>query len=333
MPSDRRVTRALDLLAPSIEQYRAAVAITLEQVRGRLAAGRSDVDAGSHGLKQQLGPFAAARVDTVRLAAALGNRDALDAQELNRLQDAVTALQSVIERGTDLFHVAVPPGENLGVCVSSQLAAIGRAFAAARIAAAANRGAAGEFDEAVALSGFPFAEWSTAERTLAPPLVVTLNGADVNAGALAPLLDGAQKLLLIVEGACAPAPLVRLVSPGVLVIQAHDLEELACAATWQGPAVCALVPRSAACFVHDPATATLSVQSTGDEPVKRVGGLTAAQQADELRQLELLAVRSVSDTPNPESRIPSPHSGDAVDRLAAWLLREANLVAGAPGIR
>jgi hypothetical protein len=181
---------------------------------------------------------------------------------------------------------------------------------------------------------------------------VTVHGTDLVAGALAPFLDGLQKLLLIVEGGCSPAPLVRLISPGVLVIQAHELEELSALAERRFPAVGALLPVSAVRFVHDPDAGAepwrrLSVRPGLPSRIARLGPLSGAQQTEELRQLEVLAAMPVlpglesrapafakasAGKPTPGPRAPNPQPGDSADRLAAWLLQQANLAAAAaPG--
>ena len=210
-------------------------------------------------------------------------------------------------------------------------------------------------DERRALDAFPFAEWTSAERALAPPLVVRVNGVDLVAGALAPLLDGAVTLLLIVEGFCPPAPLVRLVTPGVLVLQAHDLSELQRLAGASCPAVGALVPLWAVRFVHDPAAGPecwqrMSVHHARDWRIKRVGPFGPEQQQEELAQLEALArvprivppalagaafpggdATGASATPDEPGGRTGASSTDSrapdIERLAAWLLQQANLSA------
>lgn len=334
MPSDPRVTRAFELLAKPIEQYRTAVATTLEEVRGHLAAGRSDRQAHAARLQSQLGAFGAGRIDTTRLSTLLGNREALDVPSLQRLERASDTLRNIVSRGSDLLHLTILRGDDMGLCVSARLALIGRAFAAARIAAAAHNRAASGLDEAVALSTFPFAEWSASERKLAPPLVISVEGADLVAGGLAPFLDGMQKFLLIVDGPSAPAPLVRLITPGVLVIQGHDFPDFEVMTAWTASAVAALVPETAVRFTHDPAAGSrpwqrLSVHMPPDGRIARIGGLTAPQQSEELRQLEGLAA------PPPAPVVAAPEAGastaDPVDRLAAWLLQQAQVPAPPPG--
>lgn len=330
MPSDPRVTRLLELVAEPIEQYRSSVAATLEEVRGYLAAGRSDAQARAERLQEQLGVFGGSRIDVSRMSALLGNDAALDASALRRLEQASAALRSVMDRGGSLFHVDVPPGADAAACVKRQLAAIGRGFAAARIAGAARNNAASGLDEASALEAFPYGDWNAAERRLAPPLVVSVNGTDLVAGALAPFIDGTQKILIVVDGPCAPAPLARLITPGVLVLQAHDVKDLEVVANWPAAAVGALVPIWAARFTHDPAAGPeswqrMTVHLSRDWRIKRIGGLTSAQQHEELAQLQALASQPA---PPVAATTPVPATSadvDPADRLAAWLLQQANL--------
>jgi hypothetical protein len=201
MPSDPRLARALDALAPSVERYREAVASTLEDVRGHLARGRSDAFERARRLGEQLGPFAGGRIDATRLAAVLTDPHAPDASAFERLERVSAVLADLVARGAGLVTVVVEPGEDLVTCVSARLANIGRAFAAARIAAAAcNGGRSSGLDEGRSLDAFAFGAWTAVERRLAPPLVVTVQGADFMPAGLAAFLDGGQKFVLVVEG-------------------------------------------------------------------------------------------------------------------------------------
>lgn len=329
MPSDPRVLQALDILRGSIDRFRSSVGATLEEVRGELATSRSGSEGRVEQLRRQFGPFAESRVDLTRLATVLEVGRGLDLHSQQRLEAAYDTLQDVAARGPELFCVEVPSGTGVGMAVSAQLAAIGRVFAAARIAAA-TRGMAtvlGRSDEH-ALARFPFSEWNAAERRLAPPLVVMAVGRDLNVGTLSRFLDGSMKIVLVVDGPCAPVPLVRLISPNVFVMQAHDVEELQPLSTWPGTAICAVMPPTGAAFVHDPAGGAelwqrLTVRQSRDGRLSRIGGLSPAQQEEEINQLKALA------TP-PSPAVPvlagdsSSHAIDPADRLATWLLRQAD---------
>jgi hypothetical protein len=332
MPSDPRVTRALALFTAAVEQYRSALATTLEEIRGQLEAGRSDEDGRARRLQAQFGTFGGGRIDAARLSLVLGDRQVLEAAALRRLERASDVLRNLLSRGDGLFHVEVGPGGDLAACVRRHLGQVGRAFAAARIARSAQAGAPSGLDEVKAVESFPFSEWSGAERKLAPPLIVSLAGTDLVAGALAPFLDGAQKILLLVDGFCAPAPLVRLVTPGVMVVQGHELTDLTGLVPWAGTGVGALVPIWAARFAHDPSAGRqpwqrLSVQVSREWRIKRIGGFSPEQQLDELQQLELLAAAPAAAAAMPAAAA-APASVAAVDpaeRLATWLLQHANL--------
>lgn len=341
MPSDRRVLRALELLAEPIERYRAALAATLEEVRGQVDAALSDADSRARLLRSQFGAFGT-RIDTGRLASVLAEGSPVDLLDVERLERARDVLRNLASRGESLFELEVPPGGDLAALVRDQLATIGRGFAAARIVRAVIHGHGSGVDEARALDGFPFADWTSPERQLAPPLVVRVNGLDLVGGALAPFMDGAVRLLLLVDGFCPPAPLVRLVTPGTLVIQAHDFSELQPLGSAAGPAIGALVPLWVVHFTHDPGAGPqpwqrISVRHSREWRIKRIGPFSPEQQQEELAQLEALARRpeAVSEPTAPAAVPDEPVAADVpdrradptadVDRLAAWLLAQSDL--------
>ncbi|MBK6307526.1 MAG: hypothetical protein IPF47_18080 [Gemmatimonadetes bacterium] len=117
---------------------------------------------------------------------------------------------------------------------------------------------------------------------------------DLHIGGLADYLDGREKLVLVVRGASPPAPLVRLITPGTMVLQTSDDSGLDLVATTSGTAVAALVPAEAARFLHDPAQGRepwqrLTVWHMPPAPKNALGGLSAWQMQEDLRQLEALA--------------------------------------------
>lgn len=318
MPSDPRVAAAFELLAPAIDTYRSAVAATLEDVRALLATARGDSTARAERMKQQLGAFAEGRVDSGRLAGMLGERGTLGAATVVQLGRASQALLDALEQD---LHVTIDRGGDLALAIDRKLASVGRAFAAARIASAArSRIAVHERDQA-ALDAFPFRRWNGAERRMAPPLVFSVHASDLNDSALIPFVDGSLKLLLIVDGDGAPAPLVRLITPGVLVIQAHSPEDLKTIAVSGGPAVAAWMPRTAARFTHDPAGGPdlwrrMTVHLPAETHLVRVEGRSAAQQRQELLQLEALAAV-------PRNSSTSKAALPSVEHLTAWLLKNS----------
>src|SRR5665811_2641042 len=72
-------------------------------------------------------------------------------------------------------------------------------------------------------------------------LVIRLDGRDLDAFELAPLIDGCVRLILLVEEPSPPAPLARLVSPGVFVAQSGDMKVLERVTDFDGPAVIAVM--------------------------------------------------------------------------------------------
>jgi hypothetical protein len=331
MPSDPVLVSALRALSAPIEHYRSAVATTLEEVRGYLAAHRSGTEGRASQLAAELGLFARGHIDAARLALVLGEEETLDSAALHDLQQAFETLASCAAQGEGLFHVEVKAGGDVTSAVSARLEEAGRAFAAARLAAlASKRQSSRETSQSLAIDGFGFSRWTAGERRLAPPVIVSVSGGDVRVGGLADLLDGAQKIVLIVDGECPPAPLARLITPNTLVVQTDSVERLERLGAWQGPAVAAVLPASAARFVHDPAGGSsswqrLTVEYLPEPPRRAVGGLSAAQQAEDLRQLAALATPPVATPAVETPSAPPPPSGDPIDRLAAWLLHQANL--------
>lgn len=337
MPSDSRLASALRALEAPIEHYRSAVATTLEELRGYLDAHHSGTTGRADQLRAELGWFADGHIDFNALAGVLGEEPTLAPEALGDLERAAETLTAIASRGDALFHVEVPEGGDVTSEVAARLAEIGRAFAAARVAARATRPESGaDTGRDPGLAALGFFRWSAAERRLAPPLVVTVGGGDLRPGGLADFLDGGQKIVLVVDGDCAPAPLARLITPGTLVIQTDSDEGLERLARCAGPAIAALMPSAAARFIHDPAGGAdswrrLAVQHLPSPPRAAAGGLSPAQQAEDLRQLAALAASpaaaSAGDLPaSARPTVPAAPIGDPVDRLADWLLQQANLV-------
>ena len=166
---------------------------------------------------------------------------------------------------------------------------------------------------------------------MSPPLVVTVDGADLWGAELAPYLDGNQTVVVIVRAPAPPAPLVRLITPGTLVFQTSSDETAAQLLTTYagGPIVGAIVPEGCAEFVHAPDAGralhertSVSVKPSGAR--RALPGWTIWQQEQELQQLLALAAPPVPTTS------PAANGATAVaepaDRLAAWLLSHADPV-------
>lgn len=329
MPSDAsRLDAVRAALAPCRADYHASAVMTAEEVRGLIATARdarpSDRVAS---FAASLGPLGSAHIDVSRLTA-------LVEDEAPRLSgpalDAAAAAAEVLNElagPSDLDVVELAPGGNLAEAVGRALARAGRAFGAAHVVALARVGRYQRAEHEVWLQAYAFHRWNRRERLLAPPVVVTLSGADLRAGGLAEYLDGNVKLVLVVrDDLASPAPLVRLVTPGTWLAQSHDGAELPALARYQGPAVLAWVPEGSAAFSHDPTAspvlgARLQVRKDPPPPRKGLGGLSAAQLTEELRQLEAMAgITAAGAAP-----VITGPSEEPADRLAAWILGQASL--------
>jgi hypothetical protein len=352
MPSDTRIPQVLDVLAASRQSFSSAVALAVDQVGAFLEARRAPTNGRAERTAHELGAFAAGRLDASRFASMFGETGTLDPLALARMERAYHALASIAERGSVGFVTRIPPGADLHTYVGRALAQIGRAFGAARAVHLARQGRypSEEIDEYV--GGFAFRRWNRAERQIAPPLVVEVDGGDLQAGGLAEYLDGRQKLVLVVHGAAPAAGLARLITPGVFVAQTTDPAELAGLAACDGPGIAALVCDNAARFVHTPGDAPawerLTVHSVPEEePRAALGSFTVFQQREEIALLRMLASPPSSAVPEEEQgssgaeeqllpaavgpsappplRSPAGGEGDEVDKLAAWLLSRTDL--------
>ena len=346
MPSDGRIKLALESVQRPREAFHSAVAVTVDQVRSFLEARQPPEGSASDHVATELGPFAAGRIDAKRFSSLVSEPDSEEIVQLAPLERALAALRAVSQRGDDLFTVRLEPGESLSDRVARALAEAGRAFGAARVIRLARSDRYDPEQHATLLDTFPFQLWSASERGIAPPLVVEVDGADLLVAGLADFLDGSQKLVLVVRDASPPAPLVRLITPGVLVLQTADPADLDRLSRTPGPAVAALVSEEAAHFLHEPVTngraPLLEVRRMPEEePRRALGSISAFQQTEELRHLVALAslaaaaagAAAPSVTAGAAPGIGPPAAGaqdgtapmDPANKLAAWLLSQADL--------
>lgn len=338
MKSNReRAERALEALGPASERFRSAVARTMEEIRARLTAGSEARD--PEGVDPGLGPLARGRIDTRRFARVFAGEAALDERAEAALRRAMEALAEVDADGEEAFLVELGPGEELAAAARAALGRLGRAFGAARVAEEARGGRAAPREHGDPLVSFPPELWNRAERSVAPPLLVALPGEALRPAALADLLEGAQKLALLVEGEAPPAPLVGLITPSVTVLQTEDPTELAEVAGRDGPGVAVLYPEGsdAASFLHDPAAGgspgeRLTLRDVpGEASLRPVGPIGVFRQREELLQLAALLASDRTSAPATNGSGPVASGGadaggiEPADRLAAWLLRQANL--------
>jgi len=351
MQSDAETTDILRVFEKKTTAFRSALALAVEDVRATISerqmAGNGDDDAR----QVELGQWAAARMNANRFLELTNQTVLIDSDAEAHMQAAFDTLSQLSARGDSLFRVRVATGTNLRDAVASAYEDIGRAFGAARVVEAAKSGTFTEKEHGTLLDGLRYRRWSEAERRLAPPLVVGIDGGDLFVSALAEFLDGDTKIVLHVRGDCPPAPLVRLVNPSTYVVQTRRTRNLDGLAQFDGPGIGALVPEYAAHFTHDPSAGTtlhdrLQInQHPVEEPRTRIGGYSATQQVQDLEQLALFAQRmpapSASPSPKPAAatkaisaappppQATTPDATVPADRLAAWLLQQADLTEGA----
>ncbi len=331
MPSEERIESALQALSTTIERHRSAVATTAEEVRGFLS-GRGEDKPRDVTVAAELGAFAAGRIDVDRFANLLSSSEEKeDPDTIRSVETAFGILQSHSSRGDDIFCLKTKPGVRLRDAVAARFAEIGRSFAAARIAGLASLGTLtnGHAQELLAPLGFD--AWSSGERQLAPPLVVQLEGAELGTTDLSEFLDGSVKIILLVNGEAPPAPLVRLITPSTFVLQTSDETGLDRFAATEAPALAAIMPASAARFIHDPAGGTLLSQRLEilhlpeKPPRRKLGGVSARQQQEELDQLRALGEFRGAEAVTGESAGTLSAETTSVDKLAAWLLTQTDL--------
>ncbi|MDH3495567.1 MAG: hypothetical protein OER21_02280 [Gemmatimonadota bacterium] len=330
MPSDERTAAILAALAAPRDAYRSALAATLDEVRVYRDARREGAADRHMQLGASLGLVGVAHVDVDRLAAVLSVEAALEPAAQAVMPRALAVLESLAARGDDACALTLVPGENLYEAVSRLFADLGRAIGAGRVVDLARSGRYRPADHDRWLEAFPFGQWSQAERRMAPPVVIELEGSDLRPAGLAEFLDGGAKIVLVVHGETSPAPLVRLITPRTFVAQTADVAVVQRLAAWDGPGIAGIFPAGGARFVHDPGVAggigarlTITEVPTLDGR-RRAGPFSATQQQDELDQLKALQGAAAADLAVPVAPQPATPA-DPVDKLAAWLLQQADL--------
>jgi len=318
MQSEEQKALALDAVRPRIDQFRAALTVTYEQVRG-LLEGTVDTETDR---TEALGYFARGKVNSAKFDSFAPKKKRIAPEAEAPVRAARDILKSLLEEGDKLFVVDTVPGRGLGHQLSVKLAHIGRAFAAARVADLARNGAYKEEKHADTLAKFPYATWNSSERALAPALVVNVSGEDFKPSSIVPLLDTNMKIVFIVSGDAPAAALARVISPRVFVQQITGDADLKAFKAYKGIAVAAFLPDTAVSFVHDPSAGSTTyerfVSITFPKEVRKrpIGGISPAQQAEDYTLLESLSVP-------PE--IAGEAASDPAGKLSAWLLSQTNL--------
>jgi hypothetical protein len=326
MPSDERVQLALRALAGRRDVYRAAVTSALARARGMLAVG-----GGVERARQELGALGATRIDPARFAD-LSHAVALDAMARTRIERAEEILRNSADAADAEFVVHVVEGSTPHAAIASALNRWGRAFGSSIAVDLVRLGQYVPALHDLLTKVWRFERWSRAHRLAAPPIVAVVPGSHFRVADLSEFLDGALHIALVVEGDCPPAALARHITPGTLVLQTSDEKGLDRFAAYGGPAIAALVPDTAACFLHDPEAGAAPWQrlSIWGRPANRprvLGEFSAAQQREELLQLEAIAAQPSLPNTAIEALAPAG-AGDPADRLASWLLAQSG--AGEP---
>jgi hypothetical protein len=323
MPFDDMKRRALEALKPRREAYHSAVATAVDEVRTLLDTQRAPQNGKGERVAAELGIFAAGRIDPERFGSLFSEQESLDADALDRIQTALDTLTALLAEGDALYTVKVPAGGDLRSAVRDALAASGKAFGAGRAVENARAGAR----PADYADGFAPERWNRAERSIAPPLVVELDGADLRPAGLADYLDGRQAIVLLVRKQAPPAALARLIGPGTLVAQAPSVDVLEAVTSWDGPAIVAVAPESTVEFRYIPdedGPGTLKVEALPESEPRVLGNLSAARQRADLGLLRMLDGAAAGRVVTAAASAPVEQA-DPTDKLAAWLLRQATI--------
>jgi len=322
MPSDKKRQLAQTAIHERAEAFLSALAATAEQVRGILGSANARKDTQVAKERAALGKLAVDSIDVEAFTVFVEREKALEPRARGAIEAAQKTLHELLEQREALFTLALEPGQSLGCAVGRKLADLGRAFGASRVVELAKNGAYEDAKHGEFLQAYPFSKWGSAERAVAPPLLVECSGSELRAASLASYIDGGVKIVLVVAGDAPPAALARLVTPGVFVQQSTDDSPLDGFKSFGGAAVAALLSPSAVKFVHDPRAGEtiferMKVLEVPELPkIGPVGGISAAQQHEDLGLLQTL-----SATPAEEKSVKSDPAG----RLSAWLLNQADI--------
>ena len=177
MPSDPRVATALTALAAPVAAFRGALTVAL----GRAAALMAPE--GADRVQAELGEFARGRLDRGAFAA-LAARSPMDSVARSRIERAMAVLRAVSSADDSAFVVDVPRGGDVPREVALALGRLGCGFGAIRAFDLARQGGVNIAPQDDLVDAWPFDYWTRSERQLAPPLVVTVDGADFHASPL-----------------------------------------------------------------------------------------------------------------------------------------------------
>jgi hypothetical protein len=330
MPSDPRFANALAAMAGPIAEFRSIIQGALTQAEAFLVDQAAGDKERAKRAGMELGRFATGRIDPARFAAIFPAVPPVEPAAIAALKRAIKTLRGISDRGNLAFLVDLPKDGRLGAKVGDALAEIGRAFGAVILADVVRGGRYQASEHDRLLDPLEFHAWTKAERRYAPPVIVSLDGADLHTGGLSDYADGREKIVLVVRQAAAPAPLARCITPGTLVLQTTDGSGLDRVAGFDGPAVAAVMPEGAAVFCHDPTAGRepwqrLTVRTVGELPRHPIGGISVWQMAEDRTLLGDLARTPFTIPVSGGAATPAVGADDAVDRIAAWLLGQSGL--------
>lgn len=332
MLSDDQYQSVKSAATEAAGSFHSAVTTTVEQVRGYLEGHGENGRSPGEQFRAELGGFAADIVDVDRFSETFASRGVVTMQSVEAVERAFEVLSGFLGQDEVVSELAVPPGGDPVAEVDRALTRIGRAFGAAHVVELSKTGRYSPDQHDVLLEGLPFQQWTKTERRLTPPLVVRVDGSDLQLAGLQSFLDDGVRLLFLVQGKCSPAPLVGLIAPQTLVIQSKDIKRAREVLDWKGAGVAAAVEGDVAEFVHDPRlggglSERLTVLSWPKmEPSRPLGQKSLFQLRQELDHLRSLAalksgeVTELSSTDAQGAKLENP-----ADRLAAWLLKQADL--------
>lgn len=336
------VGRALEALGPRVDRFRSAVAAAEEEIRSYVTHRRGASEFRGEQALVELGPFALGRIDPERFGLLLGRADELTPAAVGVLERAEEVLSSFAV-GRGIHRARVEDGGDLRDVVKATLDRVGRVFGASRAIELARSDRFDPERHGSFLSHLAFRKWNRAERGLAPPIVVEVGSDDLFPVGLGEFLDGMVKVVLVVRGPTAPAPLARLITPGTYVVQTADPEELRALAESPHPGVGLLFDEERpeqARFVHDPDAGVapwqrITLHHLPERP--EVGrGRRNPTWVEELDHLETLAREPAGGVTPPTgssggtvgsgvASAAAPAEPTSADQLAAWLLSRTDL--------
>ncbi|MCP4092305.1 MAG: hypothetical protein GY747_02560 [Planctomycetes bacterium] len=311
----------------SLGDFRSSLATAVGLLRGSLAQITGDSKKKQEIAEKSLGSFAAGRIDASRFDEFATNKTTIEASAGPVIERALDVMVELMDAGDALNRVRLEEGQNLRCLLSKTTKNIGRAFGAAQAVELAKVGNYVEAEHGGWFDAFLYKNWSSVQRNLAPAVVVELANGSAQTTNLGEYVDGNFKAILVYGQDCPPAPLARLVTPGVFVLQTSDCLGLDDFLSFEGSGIAAVVPLDAAHFAHDPRRGnTLAERMVGVElpetpSLRHRGGLSVMQQQQDLAQLQALAS---AETPAAAAEGKAAKA-NPVDKLAAFLLGKAHL--------